>query len=71
METLIFLFGAASVAAFIDTLAGGGGLITLPALIMSGIPPHFALGTNKLQSSMGSGTATFMMFRKEESGGTG
>ncbi len=64
METLFFLFGAASVAAFIDTLAGGGGLITLPALIMSGIPPHFALGTNKLQSSMGSGTATFMMFRK-------
>ena len=63
MQTLLFLFGVASIAGFIDTLAGGGGLLTLPALILSGIPPHFALGTNKLQSSMGSGTATFMMFR--------
>lgn len=64
MESLFFLFIAASIAGFIDTLAGGGGLITVPALILSGIPPHTALGTNKLQSSMGSGTATFMMFRK-------
>ncbi|MBU1105747.1 MAG: TSUP family transporter [Candidatus Riflebacteria bacterium] len=66
MESLIFLFIAASVAGFIDTLAGGGGLITVPALILSGIPPHFALGTNKLQSSMGSGTATFMMFKNKK-----
>ena len=64
MESLLFLFIAASIAGFIDTLAGGGGLITVPALILSGIPPHTALGTNKLQSSMGSGTATFIMFRK-------
>lgn len=62
-EMLIFLFSAAFVAGFIDTLAGGGGLITLPALILSGIPPLSALGTNKLQSSMGSGTATFMMLK--------
>ena len=64
MESLLFLFFAASVAGFIDTLAGGGGLITVPALILTGIPPHVALGTNKLQSSIGSGTATLMMFRK-------
>lgn len=63
MESLIFLFLAALTAGFIDTLAGGGGLITVPALILSGIPPHAALGTNKLQSSMGSGTATIMMFK--------
>jgi uncharacterized membrane protein YfcA len=63
METLVFLFIAALIAGFIDTLAGGGGLITLPALIVGGIPPHFALGTNKLQSSVGSGTATIMMLR--------
>ncbi|SDP14751.1 TSUP family transporter [Desulforhopalus singaporensis] len=64
LEIICFLFGASLVAGFIDTLAGGGGLITLPALIMSGIPPLFALGTNKLQGTMGTATATLMMFRK-------
>lgn len=65
-ELLFFLFFAAFVAGFIDTLAGGGGLITIPALIVCGIPPHSALGTNKLQSSIGSGTATLMMFRAKK-----
>jgi hypothetical protein len=59
IELLTFLF----VAGFIDTLAGGGGLIALPALMMSGIPPLSALGTNKLQGTMGTATATFMMLR--------
>lgn len=63
-EILIFLFIIAIVAGCIDTLAGGGGLIALPALIMSGIPPLLALGTNKLQGSMGTATASLMMFRK-------
>lgn len=63
-EILIFLFFIAAVAGFLDTLAGGGGLIVLPALILSGIPPLYALGTNKLQGSMGTATATFMMLRK-------
>lgn len=65
-DMLGFLFFAAGIAGFIDTLAGGGGLITIPALILSGIPPHAALGTNKLQSSIGSGTATFIMFKKRK-----
>ncbi|HQB83708.1 MAG TPA: TSUP family transporter, partial [Candidatus Rifleibacterium sp.] len=65
-DMLGFLFIAAGIAGFIDTLAGGGGLITIPALILSGIPPHAALGTNKLQSSIGSGTATFIMFKKRK-----
>lgn len=64
LEILIFLFIIAVVAGLIDTLAGGGGLIALPALILSGIPPLYALGTNKLQGSMGTATATFMMLRK-------
>lgn len=63
-EILAFLFVIAVVAGLIDTLAGGGGLISLPALIMSGISPLMALGTNKLQGSMGTATATFMMLRK-------
>lgn len=60
-QVLLFLFGVAVVAGFIDTLAGGGGLIALPALIMSGVPPLYALGTNKLQGSMGTATAAFLM----------
>jgi uncharacterized membrane protein YfcA len=63
-EILLFLFVIAAVAGMLDTLAGGGGLIALPALILCGIPPLYALGTNKLQGSMGTATATFMMLRK-------
>lgn len=48
---LLLLAGAAG--GFIDAIAGGGGLITLPALLWAGLPPQFALGTNKLQSSCG------------------
>ncbi|HSC67190.1 MAG TPA: TSUP family transporter [Cellvibrio sp.] len=66
VETLLFLFFAAAVAGFMDTLAGGGGLITIPALIVSGIPPIAALGTNKLQSSFGSGTASFLLFKRKK-----
>lgn len=64
-EVLIFLFIVAIIAGCLDTLAGGGGLIALPALILSGIPPLYALGTNKLQGSMGTATASFMMLRKK------
>ena len=65
VELMAFLFFVAIAAGLIDTLAGGGGLIVLPALIMSGIPPLQALGTNKLQGTMGTATATYMMFRKK------
>jgi uncharacterized membrane protein YfcA len=63
IEIALFLFVIAIVAGFLDTLAGGGGLLTLPALMMSGLPPLAALATNKLQSSMGTATATVMMLR--------
>ena len=46
-------------AGFIDSIAGGGGLITLPTLLAVGLPPHLALGTNKLQSSFGTATSTW------------
>jgi uncharacterized membrane protein YfcA len=51
-------------AGFVDSIAGGGGLITLPVLLSVGIPPHLALGTNKLQSSFGSFTAALNYTRK-------
>lgn len=65
-ELLSFLFLAAFIAGFLDTLAGGGGLISLPALIISGIPPLAALGTNKLQGSMGTATATYVMLKTKK-----
>jgi len=55
---LVLLWLVALVAGFVDAIAGGGGLITLPALLAAGLPPHLALGTNKLQSSFGSLSAT-------------
>jgi len=54
----------AVVAGFIDTLAGGGGLLTVPALLLAGLPPLNALATNKVQGSMGTLTASLMLMRK-------
>lgn len=62
-DILLFLVLVAFVAGFIDTLAGGGGLIALPALIVSGVPLLTALGTNKFQGTVGTATATLVMFR--------
>ncbi len=56
--TYIFLFIFGFLAGFVDSIAGGGGLISLPALLFAGLPPQVALGTNKLQSSFGSFTAS-------------
>jgi len=62
-EVLLLLFLVALLAGCLDTLAGGGGLIVLPALILAGLPPLQALGTNKLQGSVGTATASLMMLR--------
>jgi uncharacterized protein len=51
--TLTLLFAAGLSAGFIDSIAGGGGLISVPALLWAGLPPQIALGTNKFQSSCG------------------
>lgn len=53
MGTFLFLGVACFIAAFIDAVAGGGGLITVPAYLASGLPAHVALGTNKVSSSIG------------------
>jgi len=59
----LILFSAGLVAGLIDSVAGGGGLITIPVLLSLGIPPKLALGTNKFQSSFGSLTATYYYIR--------
>ena len=46
------------VAGFVDTLAGGGGMLTIPSLLLAGLPPDTALATNKLQGSCGTLLAT-------------
>jgi uncharacterized membrane protein YfcA len=53
-NTTTLALGAAGLCAgFIDAIAGGGGLVSVPALLWAGLPPHLALGTNKLQSAVG------------------
>ncbi len=58
LQVLGLLFLAAFFAGFIDSIAGGGGLITVPAMLLAGLPPLETLGTNKAQSLFGSGSAT-------------
>ena len=49
---------------FVDSIAGGGGFISLPAYMMSGLPVHMAIGTNKLSSAMGTSIATYRFAKK-------
>ncbi|MFY0545994.1 TSUP family transporter [Brevibacillus sp. H7] len=66
LSTILFLAFFGFVAAFIDSTVGGGGLISLPALLGLGIPPYLALGTNKLAGTISSATssATFIRMGK-------
>lgn len=57
-ELLAILSVVAIAAGFIDAIAGGGGLLTIPALLFTGMPPVQAIATNKLQACFGSFTAT-------------
>ena len=63
-HVLILLALAAFVAGFIDSIAGGGGLIAVPALLLAGFSPAETLGTNKLQGLFGTGSATLHYARK-------
>ncbi|MDO4441998.1 MAG: TSUP family transporter [Moraxella sp.] len=63
-ELVAMLFFVAMVAGFVDAMAGGGGLLTIPALLLSGMNPVAALATNKLQASAGSLSASITMIKK-------
>jgi len=52
-------------AGFIDAIVGGGGMLTVPALLSLGLPPHLTLGTNKLSACFASGTAAYTYFKKQ------
>lgn len=50
-------------AGFVDSVAGGGGLISLPAYLFCGLPPHIASGTNKVVNGMGTALATWRYYK--------
>ncbi|WDR02448.1 TSUP family transporter [Devosia algicola] len=61
---LLALAGVGMCAGFIDAIAGGGGMIALPALLATGMPPVSALATNKMQSVFGTGMAAVTYWRR-------
>lgn len=62
MEYLI-VCPLAFIAGFVDIVAGGGGLISLPAYLIAGLPVHTAIGTNKLSSGMGTAITTWQFWK--------
>ena len=58
MLTFLIVCPAVFLAGLIDAIGGGGGLISLPIYLLAGLPPHRAIATNKLSSSMGTAAAT-------------
>src|SRR5947209_5710316 len=66
LDILLFLVAAGFVSAFIDSVVGGGGLISLPALLLTGLSPGLVLGTNKLGGTLSAFTSatTFLLSKK-------
>lgn len=60
---IIFLCIAGFFAALVDSIAGGGGIISVPAFLFAGVPPQFALGTNKFSSTCASFTSSLQFFK--------
>lgn len=54
---------ASYLAGVLDSIAGGGGLVTMPAMLLAGVPPHASLGTNKFASSLGTAMSLFTYAR--------
>lgn len=64
LTTLLLLALVAFASGIIDAIAGGGGLLTVPALLATGMSPAQALATNKLQAVFGSFSATLFFWRR-------
>lgn len=63
-QTFAIVCPLVALAGFVDAIAGGGGLISLPAYLLAGLPPHVALGTNKTSSTMGTSLAVWRYARR-------
>ncbi len=66
LMTLTICCTASFGAGFVDSIAGGGGLISLPVLMSMGLPPHLALGTNKCQAGVGTAASVRAFLRGGE-----
>lgn len=64
LDLVAILVGTAFIAGMLDAIAGGGGLITIPALMMTGISPISALATGKFQATFGTAGAVVAFYRK-------
>ncbi len=63
---MLVLFACVFLGGLVDSIAGGGGLITLPAYYAVGIPAHMALGTNKFANAIGTLTASVRFFKEKQ-----
>ena len=61
--TMLLLGIVALLAGFIDAIAGGGGMLVMPALLGIGMPPHLVVGTNKLVGTFGTFSASLTFVR--------
>ncbi|EMA6343761.1 TSUP family transporter [Bacillus cytotoxicus] len=66
LQVIVLLVAFGFLASFIDSVVGGGGLISLPALMFVGLPPASAIATNKLASTMGAFTSTIYFIRSKK-----
>ena len=62
-KTFLIVCPLLFLAGFVDSIAGGGGLISLPAYLFAGLPVHLAIGTNKLSSACGTSLTTVRFIR--------
>lgn len=63
LQTCLIVCPLVFLAGFIDSVAGGGGLVSLPAYLFVGLPPHLASGTNKVVNCMGTALATWKYYQ--------
>lgn len=63
VRTVLIVAVGVFLASFVDGIAGGGGLISVPAYLLAGLPPHLALGTNKLSAGIGTAVSVGRFIR--------
>lgn len=64
MNQILIVCPLLFLAGFLDAIGGGGGLISLPAYLLAGLPVHSAIATNKLSGSCGTALATIQFIRR-------
>ena len=64
LKTLLIVCPFIFLAGFVDSVAGGGGLISLPAYMFAGLPVHMAAGTNKFSACCGVSAASWKFMRE-------